>query len=84
MTIDELYQRIDNKLGAMDGKLDALAVKVERHDAFLSANGIEMKDVKDRVSKVEDKQSRLGNLVWWLLGGGAASGAGLIKLIGAN
>lgn len=80
MTIDELYQRIDTKLVSMDTKLDNLAVKVERHDVSITANGHEMRDVKARVEKTEDKVSKLGNLVWWLLGGGTAAGASLVKL----
>lgn len=80
MTTEELYDKIDSKLSSMDAKLDTLNAKVERHDVRLETNGREAHEMKERMTRIEAEHYRLSKLVWWILGGGTAAGAGIAKL----
>ena len=80
MTTEELLEKMDDKLTSIDTKLDSLNAKVERHDVRLEVDGREAHEMKERMTRIESEQSRQSKLVWWILGGGTAAGAGIAKL----
>lgn len=80
MTTEELCLRLEEKLDGMNENFRSICERVAKHSEFIANHINDTKEIRDKMSELDSRLSKLEKMMWFALGSGGAAGFGIAKV----